>query len=40
MEAGWFEFLCLMGMEIAFFALVLAMIAGIAFLFVNLFDRW
>lgn len=40
MEAGWFEFLCLMGMEITFFALVITMIAGLAFLLVNLLDRW
>ena len=40
METGWFEFLCLMGMEIAFFSLVLAMVAGLAFLVVNLLDRW
>lgn len=40
MEAGWFEFLCLIGLEISLFALVIAMITGIVFLMVNLLDRW
>lgn len=39
MEAGWFEFLCLIGLELSLFALVLAMAAGLAFLLVNLLDR-